>query len=323
MWASEEARVRHAAPMFSFSVQASPVDAKSWLRLAARCEAAGFDALLTSDHPGSDASPFVALAAAAAVTSSIGLGSYVSNAAVREPIVLATDVVTLDVVSDGRARLGIGAGHTPAEWHAIGRERPDVDGRVRRCLAVARAVRALLDGQTVNVSEPQLAMRDATLVEPKPVQARIPLTIGTANSRMLRWAGAHADVVGLTGFGRTLPDGHRHEARWSSAQIEAQLRHVTEGAAGRVEPPELEALVQSVVITDDAAAAAAERAGRLGLSVDELLAAPFVLMGTEDEVIAAVRAHQRRWGITRFVVRQDAVDLIAPIIPRLHTKPTR
>lgn len=110
--------------MVSFSVQASPTDARSWLRLAQRCEAAGFDALLTADHPGSDASPFVALAAAAAVTSSIGLGSYVSNAAVREPIVLATDVATLDVVSDGRARLGLGAGHTPAEWHAIGRERP-------------------------------------------------------------------------------------------------------------------------------------------------------------------------------------------------------
>jgi hypothetical protein len=129
-------RVGHAALMVSFSVQASPADTDGWLRLAARCEAAGFDALLVADHPGSDASAFVALAAAAAVTSTIGLGSYVSNAAVREPILLATDVATLDVVSNGRARLGIGAGHTPAEWHAIGRQRPDV-GAV--CAAVWRS----------------------------------------------------------------------------------------------------------------------------------------------------------------------------------------
>lgn len=75
--------------------------------------------------------------------------------------------------------------------------------------------------------------------------------------------------------------------------------------------------MQAVVVTGDAAAAAVERAGRLGLYVDERLAAPFVLMGTEDEIIAAVQAHQRRWGITIFVVRQEAVDLIAPIIARL------
>jgi hypothetical protein len=81
--------------------------------------------------------------------------------------------------------------------------------------------------------------------------------------------------------------------------------------------------VQAVVVTGDAAAAAVERAGRLGLYVDERLAAPFVLMGTEDEIIAAVQAHQRRWGITIFVVRQEAVDLIAPIIARLRTGPTR
>jgi probable F420-dependent oxidoreductase len=306
--------------MTIFSVQASPSDASGWLRLAVECEEAGFGALLTADHPGSDASPFVALAAAAAVTSSIALGSYVSNAAVREPILLATDIATLDLVSNGRARLGLGAGHTPAEWHAIGKDRPDVRGRVQRCLAVAQAVRALLAGQTVTSDDPQLAIREARLVEPRPVQARIPLTIGTANSRMLRWAGAHADVVGLTGFGRTLADGHRHETRWGSAQIEAQLQHVADGAAGRKKRPELEALVQSVVVTNNVEAAAAERAERLGLSVPELLAAPFVLMGTEEEILSAIDHHERRWGITRYVVRQEAIDAITPIIARLNTE---
>ncbi|MFI7079607.1 LLM class flavin-dependent oxidoreductase [Micromonospora sp. NPDC049903] len=83
----------------------------------------------SSPHPGSAASPFVALAAAAAVTSTIGPGSYVSNAVVREPILLAADVATLDLVSGGRARLGLSAGHAPGEWETIGRPRPDVAGR--------------------------------------------------------------------------------------------------------------------------------------------------------------------------------------------------
>lgn len=303
--------------MTTFSVQAAPSDAGSWLRLARRVESAGFDALLTADHPGSGASPFVALAAAAAVTSRLGLGSYVSNAGVHEPILLAADVATLDVVSNGRARLGLGAGHTPAEWHAVGRERPDVQGRVERCLAVARAVRSLLDGADVRVDGPHLTVHEARLSAPRPVQHRVPLTIGTANSQLLRWAGANADVVGLTGFGRTLADGHRHEARWRTHEIEAQLRQVNDGAAERRDGPQLETLVQAVVVTDDAEAAVADRLPSTGLSVADLLATPFVLIGTEDEIVAAVAAHERRWGVTRFVVREDAVDALAPLLPRL------
>ncbi|MGK5742015.1 LLM class flavin-dependent oxidoreductase [Micromonospora sp. URMC 103] len=306
--------------MVTFSLHASPSDtAAQWIDLARRAEAAGYDALLVPDHPGVTVNPFVALAAAAAVTTRIGLGSNVSNAGVREPMLLATDVASLDLVSAGRARLGVGAGHTPAEWRAVGRERPDVAGRVRRAVAVAEAVRALLDGEEVTVDTPDLVLRDARLETPRPVQRRIPLTVGTSNSSLLRWAGAHADVVGLAGLGRTLPDGYNHEVRWRAADIEAQLAQVAAGAAGRAEPPALEALVQQVVVTDDAEAAAAEMARDVGLSVAELLATPYVLMGTEDEIVAAVTAHRRRWGITRFVVRAPAVDALTPILPRLAT----
>ncbi|MEU5940341.1 TIGR03621 family F420-dependent LLM class oxidoreductase [Micromonospora sp. NPDC047548] len=303
--------------MTIFSLQATPTDAASWLDLARRAEAAGFDALLAPDHPGSCTNPFVALAAAASVTTTIGLGSNVSNLGVREPMLLATDVATLDLISGGRARLGVGAGHTPAEWRAVGRERPDVAGRVRRCIAVTEAVRALLDGEEVTVDSPELAIRGARLTAPRPVQARIPLTMGTANSTLLRWAGAHADVVGLTGFGRTREDGHAHDARWRTDQIEAQLAHVAAGAAGRDDPPALEALVQRVVVTDDAEAAAAQHARDVGLTVAELLATPFVLIGTSDEIVAAVAEHQRRWGVTRFVVRKDALEPLAPVLARL------
>ncbi|MBO4163177.1 MULTISPECIES: LLM class flavin-dependent oxidoreductase [Micromonospora] len=310
--------------MTVFSLQATPTDAAGWVDLARRAEAVGFDALLAADHPGDVTSPFVALAAAASVTSTIGLGSYVSNLGVREPILLAADVATLDLVSGGRARLGVGAGHTPAEWAAVGRVRPDVAGRVRRCVAVAEAVRALLDGSPVTVDSPDLVAREARLTSPRPVQERIPLTMGTANSTLLRWAGAHADVVGLTGFGRTLADGHRHEARWRTDQIEAQLAQVAAGAAGRDTPPAVEALVQTVVVTDDAEAAAAEQAGRIGLTVAELLATPFVLIGTVDEIVAAVAAHRRRWGVTRFVVRRDALEPLVPVLSRLPgAAPTR
>ncbi|MFY1696944.1 LLM class flavin-dependent oxidoreductase [Solwaraspora sp. WMMA2101] len=306
--------------MTAISLQANPSDAGSWLQLARKCETAGFDALLVPDHPGSAASPFVALAAAAAVTSAIGLGSYVSNAGVREPMLLAADVATLDVVSGGRARLGLGAGHTPAEWEAIGRHRPDVAGRVRRCTAVAEAVRALLDGAEVSVDISEVTARAARLTGPRPVQDRVPLTVGTGNSHLLRWAGGNADVVGLTGFGRTLPDGHQHQTRWRRDEIEAQLRQVAVGAHGRDDPPQLEALVQKVIVTDDAEADAAGMSAALGMTVAELLATPFVLIGTESEILSAIAEHERRWGVTRFVVREDALDPLTPVIGQLSRR---
>lgn len=303
--------------MTAFSIQARPHDARSWVRLARRCEASGFDALLAADHPGSAASPFVALAAAASATSTLGLGSYVSNAGIREPVLLACDVATLDVVSGGRARLGLGAGHTPSEWGAIGQVRPDVPGRVRRCIAVAEAVRALLAGDEVDVDTADLAVRSARLAEPRPVQDSIPLTLGGANSRLLHWAGRHADAVGLSGLGRTLADGHNHEVRWRPHELEAQLQHVAEGAATSDRAPMIEALVQQVTVTDDAGAAIADTSRETGMSEDELLAPPFMLVGTQEEIIAAIGDHERRWAITRYVVRESAISDAESLMSRL------
>lgn len=295
--------------MATFSLQAVPRDAATWLDTARRAEASGFDTLLAPDHPGSCASPFVALAAAAAVTRTIRLGSYVSNAGVREPMLLAADVATLDVVSGGRAVLGLGAGHTPAEWAAVGRARPDARTRIDRCLAVADATRRLLAGDEVTVDTPTLVMRQARLTEPRPVQEHVPLLVGGNSRRLLRWAAEHADVVGLSGLGRTLADGHSHDVRWSLAAIDAHLDTVR-GAV-------LEALVQRVVITDDAEAALSESAERVGVPVAELRQVPYLLVGTEDEIVAAVAEHRRRWGITRYAVREPALETIGPLLPRL------
>lgn len=293
------------------SVQAQPRDAASWIALARRLEADGYDALLAADHPGTTASPFVALAAAAAVTERIGLGPYVSHGGVREPLHLASDVATLDLVSDGRARLALGAGHTPVEWDMLGEPRPDVAGRVRRLQAVAAACRALLAGETVTVDSPELRIREARLTAPRPVQAPVPFTFGGGNSTLLRWAGAHADVVGLSGLGRTLSDGYMHEIRWTGADIDRQIELIEQGAAGRPSPPGREALVQFVEVTDDAEAAAAKIARLLHCDSSLVLASPYAWIGTPAEIGAAIASHRRRWGITRHVVREahlDAVD---------------
>lgn len=310
-------------PIPVVSVQAEPEDAAAWLALARRLEEAGYDALLAPDHPGTSVSPFVALAAAASVTERLGLGSYVSHAGVREPLLLASDVATLDLVSGGRARLALGAGHTPAEWAMLGLDRPDVAGRVRRFVAVAEACDALLAGRSVTTGGPGDGTYEARLTHPRPVQRSVPLTVGGGNSALLRWGGAHADVVALSGLGRTLPDGHSHETRWSTGDIDRQTDIVERGAAGRATAPAREAFVQAVEITDDAEGAARRLADRYQVTPAEVLAVPYVWVGTAEEIVTALAGHERRWGITRYVVRAPHLDAADRVLARLRADADR
>jgi probable F420-dependent oxidoreductase len=295
--------------MTAFALQAVPQNAAEWLTLARRAEEIGFDTLLSADHPGACTAPHVALAAAAAVTSTIKLGAYVVNAGVREPMLLATDIATLDVISGGRAIFGIGAGHTPAEWAAVGLTRPDVRGRVERCIAVAEATRRLLAGDEVTVDTPELRMTGAVLKAPRPVQEKVPLLFGGGNSRLLGWAAEKADIIGLSGLGKTLADGHQHDVRWHLDEIDKQLEPL------RGKP--LEALVQHFVVTDDPATDLKEFTESTGLTVDELRQIPYVLAGTITEIADAIREHERRWGITRYALRRPAIDHVPALMAAL------
>lgn len=264
-----------------------------WLGQVRRAEELGFDSLYVSDHPGVGVSPFVALAAAAAVTSRIKLGSYVLNAGVREPIHIASDVATLDLLSGGRAVFGIGTGHTPAEWEAIGRTRPGVRGRVDHCIAVTEATQRYLAGEGMEW--------------PRPVQERVPLLIGGGNTRLLGWAAEHADLIGLAGLGKTLADGHNHTARWSADEIDKQV----ELCGGKP----TEALVQLVQITDDAGAVYDEWAKEEGgVEAADLALAPFILVGTRDEIRSKIADVERRWGIARFAIRGAGIEDVAEVL---------
>jgi probable F420-dependent oxidoreductase len=299
-------------------VQAVPTGATAWVRLARRIESLGFKGLLVADHPGSGPAPFVALAAAAAVTERIDLGTYVANAGVWEPLALASNVATLDVVSGGRAILGVGAGHTPAEWSMRGLPHPDGADRVARMVELIDTTRQLLAGEQVTFAGEHVTLAEARLAEPRTIQRPVPLLIGGNGHQLLRYAAQQADVVALSGLGRTLDDGHRHEARWSEDRIARSVAHVRAAAAEADRTPALEALVQHVELTDTPREAAAALAARVeGLSPDDVLAAPFAWVGTASEIADQLLEHRDRWGITRYVVRETALDAAHDVLAEL------
>ncbi len=307
----------------TFAVQADPTT-EGWAELAPRVEASGFAALVVADHPGTTAAPFVALAAAVASTSRLRLGTSVVNAGAWHPLALASEIATLDVLSGGRTVLGIGAGHTPAEWEMTGRPLPSAAARVANMEAVIRAVQRLLAGEEVTMGGDGWALDSARLRTPRPAQAPIPLLVGGNGRATLECGARLADIVEITGLGPTLPDGHVHKPLWSPRSIDGRVQLIASATPSSKPAPELSALVQHVAVTEDRVGEAHRFRKALGTlmpadavpPVDDLLAAPFVFMGTEAEIVEQLASHQRRWGITRYTVRTDA---IGPLTPVLHT----
>jgi probable F420-dependent oxidoreductase len=300
------------------SVQSSPTDRESWLRFVAEVEVAGFDGLYVADHPGSGPAPFVALAAAAGVTERIRLGTCVLNAGMWDPMRVASEIATLDVVSGGRAVLGVGAGHTPSEWTAIGQPFPSPADRVARMMELVTTTKALLAGDPVSHRGEFFTLIDAALQNPRSAQDPIPVLIGGNGTKLLRFAAQHAEIVGVTGLGRTLADGHRHTVDWSPTGLRRIADIIGSARTSTGRRPQIDALVQHVEITSDATAAAERLMKHVpGASVDDLLAAPFVWLGTVEEISDKLRDHAATLSIERYTVRSPAVADVRQILEHM------
>jgi probable F420-dependent oxidoreductase len=281
---------------------------------ARHAEELGFDVVLVADHVGSDWSPLLSLTWAAGATTTLRLGTFVLNAGLHHPLMLTREVATLDRLSGGRVELGLGAGHTPAEFIAAGIPFLSARDRKARLAELVEIIRRLLDGETVDHHGAHFDLTGAA-VGRSPAE-RVPILVGGSGRSLLTHAAEHADIVGFTGLGRTLPDGHRHAARFQPEVLDDEVATVREAAGTRT--VELNVLVQRVEITDDRKAAATAVADAVeDLTVGDALSTPFLALGTLDEVADHLRAANERWGISYFVVRE--ADAFAPVIERLRS----
>jgi probable F420-dependent oxidoreductase len=304
---------------FRFSVQSVEADSRrGWEDQARRAEDLGFDALYTADHLDECLPPLLPLAYAAAVTSTLRLGTLVVNNDLHHPAMLARQVATLDLLSDGRAELGVGAGHAFPEYERVGIPFDPARVRVRRLREAVQLLRRLLDGEEVTVAGDHYELAGERC-HPRTVQPRLPLLVGGGGRHVLATAARHADIVGLTGLGRTEPDGNRHQPTGFPARaVDEQVAWIRSQAGERADRLELQALVQAVVPADDPGAAAEDLRARLpSLSVAELLDTPYVLVGTTSRLVEQLQANRERWGISHITIRPAAVAAFAPVVAAL------
>jgi probable F420-dependent oxidoreductase len=132
------------------------------------------------------------LPAMAAVTSRIRIGTLVSPTSVNHPALLAKRAATIDQLSGGRMVLGLGAGWQINEHYAYGIELEPPGKRVTRFDEAIQVIRAMLSQDSTSFSGACYTITDAPC-DPKPVQAPLPLLVGTSSPRMLRITTRHAD----------------------------------------------------------------------------------------------------------------------------------
>lgn len=305
---------------FRFSLQVAQAESRAdWVDVVKRADDAGFDAIVTGDHLELCLAPLLPLAIAAEVSDRLRLGIMVLNNDLHHPSLLARDIATLDLLSDGRMEVGIGAGHSKPEYDRAGLRFDDASTRVGRLEEAVVILRALLDGETVDLEGEHYTLRGQRC-EPQPVQPHMPILVGGAGRRVHGIAARHADSVGFTGLGRVHDDGQKAEpARFPVGRVDEDVDAVRAAAGDRLLDLELQVLVQAVVVTDDAATTAAQisRSHLPSLEPTEIIETPYMMVGTTATITEKLLEHRERWGFSHYTVRREALGQVEPVIAEL------
>src|SRR6478736_2105074 len=153
----------------------------AWTSYAQRVEQLGFDVLQVADHFGNSTVCTPRLAAAAAVTTTLRLGSYVYDNDFRHPVLLAREAAEIDRLSGGRMELGIGAGWSRSEYEMVGIAFDEGPVRASRYEEAVEIVRRLHQGETLDWAGEHYRLNGCELLV-EPVQQPIPLVFGLHRS---------------------------------------------------------------------------------------------------------------------------------------------
>lgn len=295
------------------------------LEAARRAEAAGIAALLLRDHLvdepfGPQLGPLTSLAAIAAATTTLRLGTLVLDNDFRHPAVLAKELLTLDAFSGGRLEIGLGAGWLAEEYQRSGIAFDPASVRIQRLGESLTVLDGLLRGDAVAFRGEHYEVETLSLF-PAPVQRpRPPFVIGGGARRMLTLAGARADVVNVMSSSVGTGTVDHGPAGRSFAAVAERVGWVRDGAGDRF--PEIElSLFPDVVVTDaapeDAARDFARRDGWHRCSAADVLDMPSLLIGSRDTIADRLRELRERLGFSYIVFGEADLPAAVPLVARL------
>jgi probable F420-dependent oxidoreductase len=282
---------------FRFGIALTAVGSRSaWLAKVRAAADLGYDVLHVPDHMGLSA-PFPALVAAAEASSTMRLGTFVLNAGLYHPWVLARDVADTCRLTDGRFELGLGTGYLEHEFAAAGLPFGSGASRLRVLGETLRQVRERL------AAEPD---------RPAP-----PILLAGAGRRLLELAAREADIIGFS-LQAALPPSAAAPAVISAEQALAGRIALVRAAAGDRFPALELNLIVGAAGRDRAELDLGIARAATGLPDDQLLGLPSVLCGPERELADRLLRYREELGITYYGVLEPHMAAFARIIPLLR-----
>ncbi len=305
---------------FRFGIQASTGASRAdWVSLAQRAETHGYSTLTMPDHFGDQLAPVPAMQAALDATTALRVCALVFDNDYKHPVVLAKELATMDVLSDGRVEIGLGAGWMISDYEQLGIPYDTPGVRIDRFLEGLHVIRECLSPGAFSFEGTHYTITGYDGL-PKPVQPKLPVLIGGGGKRVLGIAAREADIVGInpslhTGVVNAETFGHM-----SAESVDEKVEIVRAAAGDRFGDIELNIRAFLVNVTEDGAGGRERLAGALGVPATMLETSPFALIGSPDELIERLLERRDRWGFSYVIVGQEDVDKFAPVVAALAGK---
>jgi probable F420-dependent oxidoreductase len=302
---------------FRFAVKTSRADSgEAWRAKVRRIEELGYDAILITDHISSQFAPIPAMAAALEATTRLRAGSYVFSNDYRNPVMLAREIATLDVLSGGRVEFGIGAGWSVPDYKMLGIPYDPPATRVPRMMEAVRLIDRLFAEDAVDASGRYYSVRGAKVL-PKPVQRpRPPLMIGAGGPQMLRFAARHADIVVLNP--QFNADGQPMLSALTARAAQGKIDALRAEAGPRLAALELGIYLADAGVTDEPRSLFDALATRVKATVTQVVDSPFFLYGSVSDLTRQVRERRERFGTSYVAVPEKVFEPFAAVVRELR-----
>lgn len=303
---------------FRFGVQLSRAESpRAWRERARQLEDLGYSTLFIPDHLDDQWAPVPALATAAEATERLRVGSLVFDNDYRHPVLLAKECATLDLLSEGRLEVGLGAGWMQSDYDQAGITYDEPKVRVDRFAEAVSILKALWREERVSFDGEHYHLKEAYGLPRPHTPGGPPLLIGGGSRRVLRLAVAHADIIGVN---PSLASGTVDAATIASTTPERyaeRLGWIRQAAGDRFADLELQSLVFGAQIGRPAAVIAEELSALFGYPATDVARSSTVLIGTEDEIVETLQQRREELGFSYWVWHEAEIAAFAPVVARL------
>jgi probable F420-dependent oxidoreductase len=303
---------------FRFGAQvADNKPGKAWADLGRRLEDGGYSTLFVPDHFDDQVAPLPAMTWVAAATSELRVGSLVFDNDFKHPVVLAKEAATLDVLSDGRLELGVGAGWMHTDYETSGIAFDPAGVRIDKLEESVAIIKGLMTGEPFSFDGTHYTI-DKLSGTPRPVQQpHPPILIGAGAKRMLSFAAREADIISVNfdlSAGAVGPD----VVVTGTADLTSGKIDLIRSAAGaRFDEIELSVTVFMAALHENREQLAEMVAGSFGQPPELVLESPHFLAGTEEQIIDQLQERRERFGFSYVVFAGGSHEAMLPIVGKL------